>query len=162
MLATALFQGTFVMPVLPAFFRRMQINAAAGFRWQAQSKLPLLSGQIGCLFFWAIFSVHHAEDAYARLSHIMPCPCFGRIRPKCVMRRGLRATFRRAENKDTGEKRDKRQEGMPAGDRKEIENSFDAEKGRTYVSRETFSIIFFRKMYPIRFQTHISFCILKK
>lgn len=150
------------MPVLPAFFRRMQINAAAGFRWQEQSKMPLLSGQIGCLFFWAIFSVHHAEDAYARLSHIMPCPCFGRIRPKCVMRRGLRATFRRAENENTGERGSKRQEVEPTGGRKEPRNPLNAEKGRTYVSRETFSIIFFRKMYPILFQTHISFCILKK
>lgn len=107
--------------------------------------------------FWYIFSVHPAEGTYAPSSHVLPCACFGRTRPKCVMRRGLRATFRPAENKDTGggKKRDKRQEGMPAGDRKVLETSLNVERNRTFVSRETFSIIFFAKC-PHFFSKRIS------
>ena len=61
------------------------------------------------------------------------------------MERTFRATFRRAENEDTGEEGNKRQEGIPAGDSKELGNSLNAERNRTFVSRETFSIIFFAK-----------------
>ena len=123
----------------------MRPIAAAGFRWQAQSKRPLLSGQIGRLFFLVHSSVHPAEGTYAPSSHVLPCACFGRIRPMYVMERVFRATFRRAENKDTGEEGNKRQEVIPAGDSKELGNSLNAERNRTFVSRETFSIIFFAK-----------------
>lgn len=79
----------------------MRPIAAAGFRWQAQSKMPLLSGQIGCLFFGPFFGSSCRRNVCTK-QPCSACPCFGRIRRKYVMKRDFRATFRRAENKETG------------------------------------------------------------
>ena len=101
------------------------------------------------------FSVHLAKSSHTPSSHVLYCACFGRIRPKYVMRRAFLATFRRAENEEAGERGDKRQEGMPSEDRKKLEDSLNVERNRTHVSRETLSIIFFAK-YSQFFSKRIS------
>ena len=101
------------MPILLASARHIQIIAAADAFAGKRKARCLCSAVKSAVCFLVHFSVHSAEGTYAPSSHVLPCACFGRIRPKYVMRRAFRATFRPAENEDTGKKRDKRQEGSP-------------------------------------------------